>query len=163
VILGIDPGLASTGFGAITCGKSPTLLRCGHITTSPRDQIAIRLRQIYEDVDRLLDETKPGLVAIENVFSLVRYPRAGILLGTVLGVLYLALAARSTPNVDVTPREVKNSLAGYGGASKRQVRDAVKGLLAIGDLSSFHAADALAVALTAFYRSMPGRLYDRIS
>lgn len=162
MILGIDPGLASTGFGAIRCGGSPALLRCGHVATSPRDQITMRLKQIHDDLEELLEDTRPDLVAVENVFSLVRYPKAGILLGTVLGILYLALAERNTPVLDVTPKEVKNALAGYGSASKQQVRDAVKKVLNLGDISSFHAADALAVALTAFYRA-PGRIHDRIS
>jgi crossover junction endodeoxyribonuclease RuvC len=159
IILGIDPGLASTGFGVIACGPVPlSLQRCGYIKTSPTEHISARLAQIHEDVNHLIQTLKPDLVAIENVFSLVRYPKAGILLGGVLGVIYLLVHENGLPIVEITPREVKNALAGYGSANKEQVRKTVEGLLRVGEVSSFHAADALAVALTAFYRFPKGRM-----
>jgi crossover junction endodeoxyribonuclease RuvC len=157
VILGIDPGLASTGFGVIRCGdKAPSLFRCGYIRTFPQDQIASRLFQIHTDMSGLIGAVKPDLVAIENVFSLVRYPKAGILLGGVLGVVYLTVFQNNVPLTEISPKEVKNALVGYGSANKNQVKRTVQRLLKIEDVTSFHAADALAVALTAFYRNMPG-------
>ena len=153
VILGLDPGLASTGFGAINCGKtSSSLLKCGYIKTSPGEHISNRLFQIHSDINHLIRGLRPDLVAIENVFSLVRYPRAGILLGGVLGIIYLSVFQNNVSMVEITPREVKNSLVGHGGADKRQVKETIKKLLNISDLKSFHASDALAIALTAFYR-----------
>ncbi len=153
VILGIDPGLANTGFGAITVrGGTPALVRCGYVKTATRDRIEARLSQIYGDMAVLMDDIGPDIVALENVFSLVRYPRAGILLGSVLGVICLAAFQRSVPLVEITPKEVKNALVGYGSANKDQVRKAVERSLGINDISSLHAADALAVALTAYYR-----------
>ncbi len=152
VVLGIDPGLVSTGFGAISCNKAISLVRCGEVKTSAQRHLSGRLIQIHEDMTSLIDGLKPDLVAIENIFSLVRYPRAGIILGSVLGVLYLAILHRNLPLVEMTPREVKISLTGYGAAGKKQVRDMVCKLLALPGLSSFHSADALAVAIAAFYR-----------
>lgn len=157
VILGLDPGLASTGFGAISCGKtSSSLLKCGYIKTSPGEHISNRLFQIHSDVNHLIRGLRPDLVAIENAFSLVRYPRAGILLGGVLGIIYLSVFQNNVSMVEITPREVKNSLVGHGGADKRQVKETIKKLLNISDLKSFHASDALAIALTAFYRKTSG-------
>ena len=90
VILGIDPGLASTGFGAIDCrSASPALLKCGSIRTSPRDHVSKRLFQIHSDLSELIETLKPGLLAVENIFSLVRYPKAGMMLGGVMAIIYL--------------------------------------------------------------------------
>ena len=154
IILGIDPGLASTGFGAISCqGPTPHLVKCGYIKTSKADDMARRLFQIYSDIGQLVKSLGPDLVAIENIFSLVRYPRAGILLGGVVGVIYLQVFQNNIAMNEITPKEVKNALVGYGSANKDQIRKTVQSLLGIEGIASFHAADALAVALTAFYRN----------
>ncbi len=153
IILGLDPGLASTGFGAIFCkGASPRLEKAGYMTTSARDPIALRLFQLHSDINQLIENLKPDLVAIENVFSLVRYPRAGILLGEVLGIIYLSVHVQRLPIIEISPKEVKNALVGSGSATKKQIMSTTKRILGINDLTSTHAADALAVALTASYR-----------
>lgn len=153
VILGIDPGLASTGFGVIRCdGPSPVLVKCGSIKTFSHDPISERLMQIHNDVSKVMDQVMPDLVVLEDVFSLVRYPRAGILLGSVLGVLYITAKLKGLQVTEIAPKEVKNALVGFGNAGKKQIKSAVQSTLKIGDISTFHAADALAVALTAYYR-----------
>ncbi len=153
IILGIDPGLANTGFGAIKCGaRASSLVKCGYIKTSPRERVPNRLFQIHSDINHLLRTLRPDLVAVENVFSLVRYPKAGILLGGVLGVIYLSAFQNNVQLIEITTKEVKNALVGYGAADKHQVRRSIKKLLNITAVKSFHASDALAVALTAFYR-----------
>ena len=153
IILGIDPGLASTGFGALRCeGKNPVLVKCGAIKTYTTDTVANRLMQIHDDVNQIIDQVKPDLFAIEDVFSLVRYPRAGILLGSVLGVLYVAARGRGLPVQEIAPKEIKNALVGFGNAGKEQIKDAVASTLKVSNISSFHAADALAVALAVYYR-----------
>jgi crossover junction endodeoxyribonuclease RuvC len=156
IILGIDPGLASTGFGAIRCDKvTPSIVKCGYIKTSAKEPVSNRLFQIHSDINQLIRSLNPDLIAIENIFSLVRYPKAGILLGGVLGIIYLSVSQNNVSMIEITPKEVKNSLTGYGGANKYQVRDAIKNLLKMTDVKSFHATDALAIALTAFYRKNP--------
>lgn len=156
IILGIDPGLASTGFGVIRCDKvTPSIVKCGYIKTSAKEHVSNRLFQIYSDINQLIRSLNPDLIAIENIFSLVRYPKAGILLGGVLGIIYLSVSQNNVSMIEITPKEVKNSLTGYGGANKYQVREAIKNLLKMTDVTSFHATDALAVALTAFYRKNP--------
>ena len=154
VILGLDPGLSATGFGAIRCdNKTPLMLKCGCIKTDTKEQISKRLFQIHTDIDNLIRSVKPDLVAVENVFSLVRYPKAGILLGSVLGIIYLSVFQHDISMIEIMPREIKNSLTGYGAADKYQMKATVKSLLKITDIKSLHASDALAVALTAFYRN----------
>jgi crossover junction endodeoxyribonuclease RuvC len=156
IILGIDPGLASTGFGAIRCDKAtPSIVKCGYIKTSAKEHVSNRLFQIYSDINQLIRSLNPDLIAIENVFSLIRYPKAGILLGGVLGIIYLSVSQNNVSMIEITTKEVKNSLTGYGGANKYQVREAIKNLLQMTDVKSFHATDALAIALTAFYRKKP--------
>jgi crossover junction endodeoxyribonuclease RuvC len=158
IILGIDPGLASTGFGAISCERgSPSMLKCGYIKTSPKEHISDRLSQIHLDITQLIHTVRPDLIAVENIFSLIRYPKAGILLGGVLGIIYLAVSQNNVSMKEITPKEVKNSLVGHGNADKEQIREAVKKLLHISNVKSFHASDALAIALTAFYRKRPQR------
>jgi crossover junction endodeoxyribonuclease RuvC len=157
IILGIDPGLASTGFGAIRCGTaSLSLLKCGSIRTSPRDHVSHRLFQIHTDLKQLMQELEPELVAVENIFSLVRYPKAGMMLGGVMAIIYLSAFQNRVPVFEIAPREVKNALAGYGGATKLQMREVTRKALSMDAIRSFHAADALAVALTAFYRNPRG-------
>lgn len=154
IILGIDPGLATTGFGAIQIDRSvPAVLKYGYIRTSPKKQTADRLFQIHTDLEELIHSLRPDVLAVENVFSLVRYPKAGILLGGVLGIIYLSVFQNNLSMTEITPKEVKSSLAGYGGADKHQIKAAVKNLLKIRELKSLHASDALAIALTAFYRN----------
>ena len=153
IILGLDPGLASTGFGAIFCGgNSPTLRSAGHITTSSSDPLAKRLSQLFEDINQLMVSVRPELAAIENVFSLLRYPKAGILLGEVLGIIYLSAHQHEVPILEITPKEVKNALIGSGSATKKQINSTTGRILGIKEFSSLHAADAVAVALTACYR-----------
>jgi crossover junction endodeoxyribonuclease RuvC len=154
IILGIDPGLASTGFGAIEYkGKTPTLIKCGYIKTSTGNSVASRLFQIYNDMEQLIRTIQPNLIAFENVFSLVRYPKAGILLGGVLGVIFVSAQQNNVELNEISPKEAKNALVGFGNANKSQIKNAVQKLLGINDVKSFHASDALAVALTAFYRN----------
>lgn len=128
------------------------MIRCGYIRTSATEHISSRLFQIHSDLNHLIQALQPDLVAIEKAFSLVRYPKAGILLGGVLGIIYLSVFQNNLAMVEITTKEVKNSLVGHGGADKRQVKEAIKALLDISDLKSFHASDALAIALTAYYR-----------
>ncbi len=153
IILGLDPGLANTGFGAIRCDRGmPFVLKWGHIRTKPQDHISNRLFQIHSDINHLIRTLQPDLSAVENIFSLVRYPKAGILLGGVLGIIYLSVSQNGLSLKEITSREVKNSLVGYGAADKNQIREAVKRILSLSDVKSLHASDALAIALAAFYR-----------
>jgi crossover junction endodeoxyribonuclease RuvC len=153
IILGLDPGLATTGYGGIQCkGPTPSLITCGSIKTSPQDHVSRRIFQIHTDINTLIHSLRPDLIAVENAFSLVRYPRAGILLGGVLGIIYLSVFTHKLAMVELTPREVKKSLSGYGAADKFQIKSAVKRLLYIKHIQSSHASDALAIALTAYYR-----------
>lgn len=154
IILGLDPGLASTGFGLIKIiNKTPNLLKCGYIKTDSKLPISNRLSQIYSDITSIIKESFPDIVAIENAYSLIRYPKAGILLGCVLGIIYVIASINNIRIMEITPKEVKSSLTGYGNASKNQIKKMVQHTLNLKQINSFHASDALAIALTAYYRT----------
>lgn len=153
-ILGIDPGLAVVGFGIIVCqmsGDCPvTLLDFGVIKTSPDLSIAERLCTIYDDLHTIIQQWQPDLVAIEKLF----FYRMGntIAVAQARGVLMLVLGQHKLPTLEFTPAQIKQALTGMGNADKYEVQEAVARELDLDYIPKpDDAADALAVALTAFY------------
>ena len=101
-VIGIDPGLADTGIGIIRgSGLKVNGYAYGSISTSKDEPIACRLEQIYMKICRVLADEKPDLMVIEDVFSLEKYPKSGIVLGKVCGVLLLAGTQSGVPLVEV--------------------------------------------------------------
>lgn len=156
-ILGLDPGLASLGFGAIATPseeKETTvqLLEFGIIETQAKTPFGQRLCTIYEDLQELIREVRPDLVAIEKLF----FYRMGntIAVAQARGVIMLVLAQAELPSVEFTPGQVKQSLTGYGNANKEDIKEAVARELNLEYLPQpDDAADAIAVALTAYFSS----------
>jgi crossover junction endodeoxyribonuclease RuvC len=153
-ILGLDPGLASLGFGAITVAMhtrppSISLIDFGIIQTPARTEIGSRLQTIYEDLHNLLDEIKPDLVAIEQLF----FYKMGntIPVAQARGVVLLVIAQHHLPWVEFTPAQIKQAVAGYGNAKKPEVQEAVARELTLDKVPRpDDAADALAVAIAAW-------------
>ncbi|MCX7858038.1 MAG: crossover junction endodeoxyribonuclease RuvC [Deltaproteobacteria bacterium] len=153
VILGVDPGLRTTGYGAIRVENgSFSLIESGYIKTNSDLDTARRLGSLHKEFSHILQKINPDLVGIENVFSLIRYPRAGIVLGQVLGVLYISVFQKNIAYIDLTPKEVKNALVGYGNAKKVQIKKAVMKIMEQNKVKSSHASDAIAAAIAAYYR-----------
>jgi len=153
--IGIDPGLAMTGFGVVeTLSRGGKACDWGAIRTEPHSPIPFRLKTIYDDIKGLLEKWKPNLLVLEEVFVLKQFPKAAIQLGEVRGVIYLAAQEGGIPVVEVKPTEVKSALTGSGRADKEQIKKAIRQILRIeGPLSSSHAGDALALALTGLSRN----------
>ena len=153
-VLGIDPGLADTGLGIVRGqGLKVHGYSYGAISTSKKEQTARRLEQIYTKVCRVLDEEKPDLLVLEDVFSLEKYPQSGIVLGKVCGVLLLASIQSNIPLTEVPVRQAKQILTGNGKASKEQLERAVRGTLGLTTpIRPFHASDALGLALIGLFR-----------
>ena len=168
LILGLDPGLAILGFGAIlSTSQSPekncerlhypayqttvSMLDFGIISTPAKQEMGQRLCTLYDDLHTLVKEIKPNLVAIEKLFF---YRMANtILVAQARGVLMLVLAQHNLPYVEFTPAQIKQALTGYGNAEKYQVQEAVARELNLEEIPKpDDAADALAVALTALYQ-----------
>jgi crossover junction endodeoxyribonuclease RuvC len=157
-ILGLDPGLARLGFGAIVCQEnqeSPNLtqvspLDFGIIQTLSSQEMGDRLCTIYEDLHTLINQIQPHLVAAEKLF----FYRMGntILVAQARGVILLVLAQHKLPLVEYTPAQIKQALTGYGNAEKHQVQAAVARELNLPEIPRpDDAADGLAVALTAWF------------
>lgn len=153
-IIGIDPGLAGTGIGIV---RGSGLKVCGYaygaVSTSGKDPAGRRLEQIYTKVSHVLEDEKPDLMVIEDVFSLEKYPKSGIVLGKVCGVLLLAGTRFGVPMTEIPVRQAKQILTGNGKASKEQLERAVRSTLcAPAPIRPFHASDALGLALIGLFR-----------
>ncbi|MCU0568198.1 MAG: crossover junction endodeoxyribonuclease RuvC [Oculatellaceae cyanobacterium Prado106] len=158
-ILGLDPGLAILGFGAIACPPTRTqrlttevlTLDFGIIQTPAHTETGDRLCTIYNDLHDLLEHVRPDLVAIEKLF----FYRMGntIAVAQARGVVMLVLAQAKLPFVEFTPAQVKQALTGYGNADKHEVQQSVARELNLEKIPRpDDAADALALALAAWYQ-----------
>ena len=147
-ILGIDPGYGITGFGLIDAQRGQfRLLRCGAITTPANTDFSWRLEVIYNDMTELLRVTQPDVVAIEELFF-GQNVTTGIGVAQSRGVILLAIRQAGIPVYSYKPAQVKQSVVGYGNATKHQVQDMTRRLLRLDAMPKpDDAADAIAIAL----------------
>ena len=148
IIIGIDPGTATTGFGVIDKrGDRLSYVDCGTFETPAGLDAPARLKMIYEDFNTLLDKYRPDSVATERLFF-TNNVTTGIPVGRALGVILLTLAQRNLSWTEYTPTQVKSAVVGVGRADKKQVQFMVTRLLGLNATPKpDDAADALAVAL----------------
>jgi crossover junction endodeoxyribonuclease RuvC len=153
-IIGIDPGLAATGVGIVSGhGSRIDNYSFGSIHTSKNTSLASRLDKIFSKLLQLLKSEKPDLMVIEDVYSLNRYPKSGIILGQVTGIIQLAAFHAAVPSVEVSVREAKQILTGNGNADKQQFEKAVRHRLNHkAPIQPAHASDATGLALIGLYR-----------
>ena len=147
-ILGIDPGIATIGFGVIDfSGREYKLVNCGVITTPAHTMLSARLEQIYDDMCQLLELFKPDAVSIEELFFNTNIT-TGIAVAHGRGVLLLACRKAGVAIYEYTPLHVKQAGVGYGRAEKKQVMDMVRRICALpSPPKPDDAADAVALAL----------------
>jgi crossover junction endodeoxyribonuclease RuvC len=148
IVLGIDPGLANTGYGVVASkGGGLVALDGGVIETSaelPRER---RLADIHAAMDSLMAEHAPDAVALEELYF-GQNVRTAFAVGHARGVVMLAAGQHGTPCTSYTPQQVKSAVCGNGRAGKEQVARMVKTLLGLAEEPSpDHASDALAVAM----------------
>ncbi len=148
LVLGIDPGTASTGYGVVRgAGSRLEALREGVIQTRPGVPLERRLAQIHAQVGDLLDEYRPDAVAVEELYFGANV-RTAFAVGQARGVVLLAAGQRGVPSRSYTPQQVKSAVCGHGRADKDQVARMVARLLGLSaPPNADHAADALAVAI----------------
>jgi crossover junction endodeoxyribonuclease RuvC len=148
VVLGIDPGLANTGYGVVARRSSRLLaLDGGVITTRAELAPERRLAEIHTAVDALLEEHEPDAVALEELYF-GQNVRTAFAVGQARGVVLLAAGQHGLPCASYTPQQVKGAVCGSGRAQKDQVARMVKTLLGLAEEPRpDHAADALAVAV----------------
>lgn len=157
-VLGIDPGLAATGVGLVWgSGMRPKGYSYGCIHTRSKTDIGQRLALIYRRLCGLIDAERPDVMVIEDVFSLDVYPRSGITLGKVSGVILLAASQSGLPATEIPVREAKQALTGNGNADKSQLERSVRRIIGAPEpVRPTHAADALGLALIGLYRYAAG-------
>jgi crossover junction endodeoxyribonuclease RuvC len=148
VVMGIDPGVASTGFGVVrVAGGKMTAVDGGVVEAAAGEPAESRLARIHEAIAELLVSHQPSAVALEDVYF-GRNVRSAIAVGQARGVALLAAGQRAVPCFDYTPQAVKMAVCGSGAAAKQQVQRMVGALLNLPQPpKSDHASDALAVAI----------------
>ncbi len=159
VFLGVDPGTATTGIGVVafrTRNKSFKPLFYDVITTSKNLSPALRLRKIFEEVNRFIRVFSPHQVVVEELFF-NRNTKTALSVGEARGVVLLCAALIGVPVFEYTPLEVKQAVVGYGRASKQQVIYMVRQILDIEDeITPDDAADALALCVCHGFRLLLG-------
>jgi crossover junction endodeoxyribonuclease RuvC len=155
-VLGIDPGLSITGYGCVELragADDPVLIEGGVLRLKSRESMAYRLAQLHGDLIEVLDDLKPDVMVVEQLFSHYRHVRTAILMGHARGVVLLAGESRGVALDELTPTEVKKAITGIGHATKVQVQIAVMGQCGLAEPPSPpDVADAIAIALCAARR-----------
>ena len=160
-VFGIDPGSECTGYGCVeTDGRRHRLVVCGGLRLPQGATFPERLRLIHDGLSAIIGDSRPDLVAIENIFHSVNV-RSALKLGHARGVAMLAAVQAGLPVVEYTPAEIKRAVVGYGRAEKSQVQQMIKLLLGLTAVPSPHdAADALAVAICHVNAQPPARVAE---
>jgi crossover junction endodeoxyribonuclease RuvC len=162
VIIGIDPGTATTGFGVVAenAGGEAYLVRCGVIATEPGTPMPERLLAIHQHAAALIREHAPDALAVEALFF-GRNVTTALTVGQARGVVLLAAAQAGLPVYEYKPAEVKQALSGYGSADKRQMQEMVRMLLGLDEIPRpDDAADAVAVAICHLHSARLQKLMD---
>jgi crossover junction endodeoxyribonuclease RuvC len=149
IILGIDPGTATTGYGAIELKKNRAIkaIDYGCIKTSPKFGAGERLRQINNELSRLFKKHQPEILAVESLFFFKNLKTA-IPVSQAKGVILLVAAKRKVPVLEFTPLQVKMVLTGYGWSEKEKVQKKVQKMLCLRKIPKpDDIADALAIAI----------------
>jgi len=153
-VLGIDPGSETTGWGVVEGdSRSYRLVEFGVLKLSTSTRHSARLLKVYCGLEEIVDKLKPDACAIEEAFYAVN-PKVILKLGQVRGVALLVAESAALEIGEYAPRLVKQTVAGYGNADKRQVQEMVRVLLQLRAVPEPHdAADALAVAICHFHHA----------
>ena len=148
--VGIDPGTATTGYGLVRLMQDGSLVavKYGVISTPKESTAPARLAMLFKELRALLKKYKPDTAAVEKLFF-SRNVTTAIAVGQARGVVMLCLQQAGIEPFEYTPNEIKQAVAGYGSAQKRQVQEMVRALLLLPEIPKpDDAADALAVAIT---------------
>ena len=163
LVLGIDPGTATTGYGLVQENRdgSLTAVSFGVIKTEAGKPMPERLLSLYGELSEILLLHRPQSGAVEKLFF-QRNVTTALSVGQARGVVLLALAQNELPVAEYTPMEIKQAVAGYGGADKQQVQQMVRALLDLDEVPRpDDAADALAVAICHLHSAHTQSLFDQ--
>ena len=163
IILGIDPGLATTGFGLISGERNQDkkFLACGHIKTLKSTPLAERLFQIENDFIEIVKRYKPDVIAIEQLFFFKNVTTA-INVAHARGVIMSQSFKHKLKIYEYTPLQVKQGLTGYGKSTKKEIQDMVKLELKLKQIPKpDDAADALALSIICFNQALKEEKIDK--
>lgn len=157
-ILGVDPGLNTTGYGVLEIlGRKPKLVEAGVVRSKPSGTMPERIREIYDGISEVLASLKPEVLALEKLYSHYDRPTTAILMGHARGVICLAAAEAGIEVVDYAATQVKKTLTGNGRAPKDQMQLAIQRELNLNTLPEPpDVADALAIAFCHFCSAKNG-------
>lgn len=147
IILGIDPGLADTGYGVLTKDRELKYLAHGSIKTKAGLALADRLEIIYQELTNIIKKYAPKVIAVEKLFF-CKNVKTAMQVGQARGVVLLTASQTALQLEEYTPLQVKQAVVGYGNADKKQVQAMVKTILGLKKIPEpDDAADALAIAI----------------
>lgn len=148
-ILGIDPGTGILGFGIIdVSGRQPKLVDGGVIRTPVKEDDAVRLLTIYDELTEIIKQTKPDVMSVEKLFF-ARNVTTAMTVAQARGVVLLCAMQAKIPIFEYTPMQIKQAITGYGKADKKQMQEMVRVILQLTEIPKpDDAADALAAAIT---------------
>ena len=149
IILGIDPGIADTGWGVIKKqGQKIIMLACGSIKTPAKTEFINRLKTLHQELSSIIKKYQPDAVSVEELFF-CKNVKTALAVGQARGVVLMTIAQNNLPIFEYTPLQVKQALTSYGQADKNQVGQMVKVMLNLKSVPKpDDAADALAIAIT---------------
>ena len=147
-VLGIDPGIRTTGFGVLDSKTNKfSLVACGTINPKPSDSIPVRLNYLFEEVDEIINKFSPDVFSIEDMFY-SKNVKTSMILGQARGAMIIAAAQAGLLIYEYAPKKVKMSVCGNGGASKQQVKYMVMKILSLKDIpGTMDISDAIAVGI----------------
>lgn len=148
IVIGIDPGLATVGFGVISTENGTIVpISYGCIRTSADKQTPQRLLEIFTEIKSLLERYRPEVIAVEKLFFTKNVTNA-LSVSEARGVIFLAAQQQKVPVLEYTPNQVKQAITGSGRADKKQMQAMIKRLLSLDEIPEpDDAADGLSVAL----------------
>jgi crossover junction endodeoxyribonuclease RuvC len=164
IVLGIDPGSETTGWGVVEGdARRYRLVEFGAVRASPRLSFPARLLKVSVGVEGLIERFSPDVCAVEEAFFAVN-PKTALKLGHVRGVVLLAAERAGVEIAEYAPRLIKQTVVGYGAAEKQQVQEMVRVLLKLrAGPTPFDASDALAVAICHFHHANRPRRAEEAS
>jgi len=146
-VLGIDPGTSRMGFGVISAGRELELIASGIVSTSPGLSVPMRLKEIHEQLTLLIKTHRPDAIGVEDLFF-TKNQKTAVDVAAARGIALLVGAQAHIPTFIFTPPQIKQAVAGWGSADKKQVQHMVKLLLRLAaPPTPDDVADALAVAI----------------
>jgi crossover junction endodeoxyribonuclease RuvC len=157
-ILGIDPGLVRTGYGVVEAADNGKLklIEAGVIKTSAGDGIAVRLKDIYENLSAVIRELGPQVLVLEKIYSHYKHPATAILMGHARGIICLAAGINRIKLVNYPSTKIKKSITGNGHASKQQMQRSVQAVLGLTTRPEpVDVSDAIGIALSYAYLELP--------